>query len=171
MIIRPARPEEFSLLPDIESDAAQAFRNAGLDEIDGLEATPASWYENMPGRNTVYVAEDNGKVIGFIAGHEGDGQAYLREVSVRYSYSGRGVGAALIKALMSWAREAGFTCMTLTTFRDIPFNAPFYEKLGFKPFKPDNDWQHLLEVREKERQEGLDIAPRICMKLDLDEQK
>ncbi len=171
MIIRPARQNEYSHLPDIENDAAQAFREAGLDGIDGLEETAASYYKNLPGRSAVFIAEDKGQIIGFSAGYEVDGQAYIREVSVRFTSSGKGAGTALVTALINWAGKTGFSCVTLTTFRDIPFNAPFYRKLGFVPFEPDGNWPELLAIRKKEISRGLDIQPRICMKLDLDKKQ
>lgn len=172
MIIRKIRGKEFSLLPEIEEDAAQAFLDAGMPGINDLESAPSDVYRNMPECNTVLVAvEKDGseeRLLGFIAGHESDGQAYLREVSVRYSESGKGVGGSLVKALTEWAVEEGFSSVTLTTFRDLPFNAPFYEKLGFTKFVPlVEDWPELLAVRQKEKQEGLNtLGPRVCMKME-----
>jgi hypothetical protein len=33
---------------------------------------------------------------------------------------------------VAWTAAQGLSSITLTTFHDVPFNAPYYEKLGFR---------------------------------------
>ena len=42
-----------------------------------------------------------------------------------------GIGAGLVRAAQIDARNTGIKALTLTTFRDVAWNAPFYARLGF----------------------------------------
>ncbi|WP_233494272.1 hypothetical protein [Renibacterium salmoninarum] len=56
--------------------------------------------------------------------------------------------------------------MTLCTFRDVSFNAPFYARCGFAVLEePANQ---LLALRQRERELGLDgLGVRVAMMTDL----
>ncbi|MCC3275083.1 GNAT family N-acetyltransferase [Arthrobacter sp. zg-Y20] len=69
---------------------------------------------------------------GFARLEEVDRQAHLEQLSVHPDAAGAGLGRALVEAAMAWAREQGYTYMTLCTFVDVPFNAPFYASCGFE---------------------------------------
>ena len=67
---------------------------------------------------------------------------------------------------MRWARDTGLAAVTLTTFRDVPWNAPFYRRAGFTVV--DDPPPGLAELRAAERAEGLDrFGPRVAMRLPL----
>ena len=67
---------------------------------------------------------------------------------------------------MRWARASGLAAVTLTTFRDVPWNAPFYRRVGFEVV--DDPTPGLAAVRAAERAEGLDgFGPRVAMRLVL----
>ena len=51
--------------------------------------------------------------------------------------------------------------MTLTTFRDVPFNAPFYARVGFVEAHD----ARLKALLENEVARGVAIAPRVAMEL------
>ena len=55
----------------------------------------------------------------------------MHEVSVRHDSQGNGLGRRLVEAAMEYAQSEGLRCVTLTTFAEVPWNAPFYERLGF----------------------------------------
>jgi GNAT superfamily N-acetyltransferase len=55
---------------------------------------------------------------------------HLEEMDVLPEHAGQGLGAALIEAVCSWAHTRGFDAVTLSTFRDVPWNAPFYPRHG-----------------------------------------
>lgn len=44
----------------------------------------------------------------------------------------RGIGGALVGSVCDWARASGIASVTLTTYREIPWNEPFYRRLGFE---------------------------------------
>lgn len=96
-----------------------------------------------------------------------DGAAHLWQLSVHPSAARRGIGTALVEGVCDWARSHGYPAVTLTTFRDVPWNAPFYSRLGFDVLTgrlPPG----LQAVRDHERDLGDDaFGPRVAMRIDL----
>ncbi len=165
MKIRKAVETDYQYFPDIERDAAQVFCDFGLNAIADAEPTPAEYYAALPETSIIAVAEDTGgKPIGFAVVNKLDGQVYLKEISVRCVYSGKGIGRQLTEYVICSAHEYGYKTMALTTFADLPFNAPFYCSCGFADFIPNpGEYPELLSIRESETKNGLDLIPRICM--------
>ena len=78
----------------------------------------------------------------------------------------RGLGRALVGAVCDWARKERFEIITLTTYRDVPWNGPLYESLGFATIGVLTPG--LLAIREHERTIGDDdFGPRVAMQLAL----
>ncbi|ANF59290.1 hypothetical protein [Halotalea alkalilenta] len=50
----------------------------------------------------------------------------------------------------------GIHALTLTTFRDVPFNAPFYRRLGFDIVTDERSGERLAQLLESERQRGFE---------------
>lgn len=165
--IRPATESDFSYLSRVEDDAGTLFADFGLPEITASGSSPEGFYHSLPTGSLIIVATESAEIVGFAVGLVVDSQAYLREVSVKRSCAKQGVGRRLVDSIIQWASARGFHTVLLTTFRDLPFNGPFYSKLGFKEFVPDDTWPELRAIREKEKQNGLDIRPRIAMRLEL----
>lgn len=92
--------------------------------------------------------------------------AYLAQLSVHPTALRRGIGTALVREAMAEAWHAGFVRMSLTTYRDVPFNGPFYAGLGFAEMADPEPF--LLRQRERERSLGLDRhGPRVVMEARL----
>jgi GNAT superfamily N-acetyltransferase len=72
-------------------------------------------------------------VVGYAIAREVDDTLYLQQIDVEPRHGRRGIGAALITTVCNWAIQEGYAIVSLSTFRDIPWNAPFYAKLGFCP--------------------------------------
>jgi GNAT superfamily N-acetyltransferase len=66
--------------------------------------------------------------------------AHLEQLSVHPDHGGRGIGRALLRAGIAWAREHGYGELTLATYRDVPWNGPFYASEGFVEIGPADDW-------------------------------
>ena len=82
---------------------------------------------------------------------ETDGLALLYQVDVLPEVGGRGIGRALVLRAVSHAREAGYDYLYLTTFRHVPWNAPFYAKLGFAALADEDMPEPLLASLQEER--------------------
>ena len=58
----------------------------------------------------------------------------------------------------------GLKSVTLTTFANIPWNAPYYERCGFRRLSADELTPGLLRIGREEAERGLDAWPRFCMR-------
>lgn len=75
----------------------------------------------------------------------------------------QGLGRQLLDAAGAWARQQDLTMMTLTTFTDVPWNGPYYARLGFEVV-PEKEWTAgQRRIREHEAAVGLDAWPRVVM--------
>jgi len=90
--------------------------------------------------------------------------AHLEEIDVHPSHARRGLGTRLVRTVIDWARDAGCSMVTLTTFRDVPWNLPFYRKLGFEEIPPHALSAALRAVVEDETRRGLDPSRRVVMR-------
>ena len=81
------------------------------------------------------------------------------------SHQGFGHGRSLVDAVAGWASERGAEALTLTTFRDIEWNRPLYEHLGFVVVDESDLSPALVALSDHERELGLDAAgPRVVMR-------
>ncbi len=113
------------------------------------------------------MAEDGSGPIGFAACEAFDDALHLWELAVRRERQGQGVGRALIRAVIDAARARGCAAVTLTTFREIAWNGPFYARLGFRELAAHELDGRLAEVLSREAAKGLDVAARCAMRLEI----
>ncbi len=79
----------------------------------------------------------------------------------------RGIGRLLLEHLAGYAAATGAKALTLTTFADVPWNAPYYVRCGFHDLADADLTPGLRAVREHEAARGLDRWPRVSMRRDL----
>ena len=164
MVIRAARPSDYRLLPDVERQAGERFRQVGRDEIADHEPFDA---DELAAAVIVFVAVPDGgadEPLGYAMVELVDDHAHLEQLSVLPSHGRQGIGTQLLDAVAGWAQGQGHAEVTLTTFRDVPFNAPLYAKRGYEILAED-DWTDALRARvEHEATLGLDPAERVVMR-------
>ena len=78
----------------------------------------------------------------------------------------RGLGKRLIETLCDWARGQGYGAVTLSTFRDVPWNEPFYARIGFRALEESELSEGLSALLEQEKLIWSPLA-RVCMRRDL----
>jgi GNAT superfamily N-acetyltransferase len=165
--LRQATRKDYPFLPVVEKKAAAAFVAHGLPAICDM-AEPLAHYLSLPEASSVFVAiDEKDTIVGFSVGLIVDGNGFLDEVSVVPFCTGKKTGRRLVAAVEAWAKSRECVYLALTTFRDVPFNAPFYQKLGFSVFEPGKDWPELRAIRKKEETRGLNLALRVCMRKKL----
>ncbi|MDD7931587.1 GNAT family N-acetyltransferase [Actinomycetospora straminea] len=166
-MLRAARGDELDLLRQVEIAAGAVFREVGMDEI--ADDTPPSTVvlQGARDRGGLWVVADAGRPVAYLMDDVVDGEAHLEQVSVDPSHARRGIGASLVEDLVARARAAGRSAITLTTFVDVPWNAPYYARLGFRALDDDELGPGLRAVRRAEIARGLDRWPRVAMRRDL----
>ncbi|SEQ98891.1 Predicted N-acetyltransferase YhbS [Lentzea albida] len=155
MLIRLAQPAELPYLQQIEIASGEPFRDAGMPEI--ADDDPMS-LEDLAEQEVWVAIGAEGVPVAFIAVGDVDGATHVHQVSVHPSHARQGIGAALIEHVTRAERA-----VTLTTFRDIPWNAPYYERLGFQAVADVSPG--LAEIMREEASRGLDPATRVAMAL------
>lgn len=160
--IRSAGPEDLCLLPAVE-EASDTMLDGMLPAGSGT-LPPAATEPELAASLSILVA--GAPPVGFARLEEVDGQAHLEQLSVHPDAAGAGLGRALVEASLAWAREQGYTSMTLSTFAEVPFNAPFYARCGFGAVpEPTGE---LGALREHEIRLGLDVlGKRVAMRARL----
>ena len=166
--IRLAHRDELLLLNEIERAAASLFRDVGFEFAAEIGPLSLELLQSLQSKGQVWVAvAPDGPPVGFIVVQIIDGMPHLEEISVQPAHGRQGLGTRLIQAVCHWARERGYLALTLSTFRDVPWNAPFYERLGFRVLEEEELGPGLLAVREHEAQDGLAVRERVCMRREL----
>lgn len=163
-LIRPAVAAEIFRLQEIERAAAELFRGSGLIDIDHMAVVSLTDHVAAIAAGLSFVCEVEGRVAGFAIGEWQGRDAYLHELDVDPAFQKRGVGAALVRAFVDAARASGARDIYLATFRDPPWNAPFYRKLGFVDVDRAGylPWMTALEESQAA---FLDLSTRVFMKL------
>ncbi|ATL31547.1 GNAT family N-acetyltransferase [Streptomyces formicae] len=170
-LIRPVTAAELPLLQDIERAAGEPFRALGMASIADDEPPAVEDLDRFrrAGRAWVAVDEEAGAPIAYLISEpvEDADAEHIEQVSVHPRAARRGVGGALIEHTARHARAAGRSALTLTTFADVPWNAPYYARIGFRPLAPAELTPELRAIRAHEAELGLDRWPRLCMRRDL----
>jgi GNAT superfamily N-acetyltransferase len=168
--IRLARAEDLDQLAAIERSAASVFREVGLAWLaEGNTIDPAFLAAFCRDRTLWVAADERDAPVGFLAGHELDGHFYIAEVSVARTHQRQGIGVRLIDVAIEHAKQEGFSAVTLTTYRDLSWNGPFYAKLGFLEASPQEVGAGHSEKLRAEAEAGHDPARRCIMALRLDQ--
>ncbi|MFD7245382.1 GNAT family N-acetyltransferase [Streptomyces massasporeus] len=174
MRIRLATRAELPDLQDIERAAGAPFRDLGMPEIADDEPPALDVLERYRRAGRCWVAVGEGNEgherelpAAYLLAEPVDGALHIEQVSVHPRAARRGVGRALLAHAADRAREEGLTALTLTTFTDVPWNAPYYARLGFRPLPEADLTPGLRAIRAEEAAHGLDRWPRVCMRAPL----
>ena len=165
MKFRLANIEDVPHLPDLERRAGALFDDVGMADVADGEPTSAAEYAAMQENGLLWVACDEAdRLAGFVAAKILDGCVYIHEVSVDPDFAGQKIGGRLIKTLCDWAKQRGYPQVTLSTFRDVPWNAPYYARMGFEIVGMDTLGPDHEAVRADEIDGGLDVSKRVFMR-------
>ena len=162
--VRLARENELYRLNAIEEAASQLFANTKFAlEID-QDTLSIDLLREQQAKDLVWVAVgDRDNPVGFAVVMIMGDRIHLHELSVAPEHGRKGLGTRLIKTITQFAKSSGFTGVTLSTFRDISWNAPFYRKLGFRAMNEKEIGINLQNIRTEEAHNGLPISERILM--------
>ncbi|MDX6347441.1 MAG: hypothetical protein QOF84_2231 [Streptomyces sp.] len=165
MNIRAARHDDLPLLQDIERAAGIAFHAIGMPEIADDEPLPLDELARYQRAGAAWVAADGtDRPVAYLIAEPVDGGLHVEQVSVHPDSSRRGIGRTLLDHLAHHAAASRVAALTLTTFADVPWNAPYYARCGFHRLAEDALTPGLRAIRLREAAHGLDRWPRVTMR-------
>lgn len=163
--IRSARADELHLLAAIEIDAFWALHEAGAVYCEPT-SLPLDVLKQSLAERLLFVAVDGeDQPFGFLAGIRKDGSVHIAEIDVIRRRQKQGVGRRLMEAVITAAKKQGAAGVTLTTDRQVAFNAPFYTSVGFRILGDEERSAVLTQILENEVAHGADPARRVAMAL------
>lgn len=163
-LVRLAGPEHVAQLPAIELAAATRFGDS-LPESVLSHVTPVDNLAAAQRAGLLWVAlEPEGATVGFAVASVGGRRVHLDELDVLPAHGRNGIGSALIEAVEDYALKNDCTEITLTTFRDVPWNAPFYGRIGFEAIPEQELDAELTRRLSDETALGLERSRRVAMR-------
>jgi N-acetylglutamate synthase-like GNAT family acetyltransferase len=166
-VIRLARNKDIKALRLIERRASEMF--SGTPHAAETSKKCLSWNflrQNIRAKRLLVATNASDLPIGFAAITFVDGTAHLHELSVDPKYGEKGIGRALLTTVCAWARASRLRSVTLSTYRDVPWNMQFYLRSGFRKLKESELGPGLKRVRAEEAKAGLNTDARIFMMFD-----
>ena len=173
-LVRVARADEWVLLAPIERASGTLFRDSAALELASGDVVPDDMARRATHEGRALVAsvaeDDRERVVGFAAWHpEADSNCLeVAQISVHPDFGKRGIGTALMRAVIEVAVEHGFEAITLNTQRNVPWNEPWYRSFGFVPVEPDDWTSWMAEVVADQTRAGLNWSTRTWMRLDIE---
>lgn len=131
-----------------------------LAEVAGADA-----YRPHLLAQTLWMVDDGDDPVAFLAARAEGARLHVDELDVRQDRQGHGLGRRLLAHAADWARAHGFITMSLTTFRSIPWNAPFYARVGFREWDPTDAPASVRQALRNEAAKGM--TDRCAMIMDL----
>ena len=129
--IRLATEAEARQCPAIEKAAGDMFADHHPSIVEDVEASPDRFLEACRLGALLVAVTAQGRVLGHAMLAREEDAAHLAEFDVHPDAQRRGLGARLLGAVEDWGRARGAERIVLTTFRDVPWNQPYYERRGF----------------------------------------
>ncbi|POS83102.1 hypothetical protein EPUL_005014 [Erysiphe pulchra] len=167
--IRKGKISDIPHLRHVETSAGNRYRTIGLDVVADSNIVDSERLASMSDANHLWVAVDKFGPIGFLCGEELDGNFHIVEVSVSHECQGRGIGKSLMATMLEQiTTEHSFKSVTLTTYRSVAWNGPWYSRMGFGEVHPrllGSAYDSILETEEARY--GFDKHERCLMMKDL----
>ncbi|HXJ39730.1 MAG TPA: GNAT family N-acetyltransferase [Bryobacteraceae bacterium] len=159
-----ARPQDLQLLPAVELAAAGLLEGHAPESVL-RETTSEQEFREAQSQGRLWVALARENPIGFaqvevLEPH----RVHLKEIDVHPDHGRQGLGTRLVVTVCEWAARCGYSEVTLTTLRDVPWNMPFYAGLGFEVIPTSELSAELLNIVADETRRGLDPARRVVMR-------
>jgi GNAT superfamily N-acetyltransferase len=162
-VIRQTVHADIAAFPAIELSAAELFRSTDRAWVADDPPTAPEEHEEAIRRGHHWTALIDDEVAGFLLAERFGTALYLAEIAVARPFQRQGAGKALIAAAEAYATSAAFSSLTLTTYRDLPWNAPFYARLGFREIPPAELPRYLAVRLRAEAMAGHDPGLRCGM--------
>lgn len=173
-LIRPAQSSDIEYLPTVEKIAAQRYRpylhQLGLSMEKLQDIVSTDFLRQALGQQHLWVAavpDAQERIVGFVILDRLPSGYFVVELDVLPNYGRRGIGSALIKQVLHTAQTNALQAVTLTTFRQVPWTIPFYQKLGFEIVMPTDYTPEIRAIVEHEAHYGFSRQVRVVMQCQI----
>lgn len=164
-MIRQARPDDLPELREVERAAGLPFRGIGMDAVADDELPTVAELATFAADGRAWVFAGPGdRPVAYLLVDVVDGEAHIEQVSVRPEHARRGIGRQLIEVAREWADAHELPALSLTTYAEVPWNGPYYARLGFEVVPPERLADGMRAIRATEAARGLDKWPRVVMR-------
>lgn len=163
MRIRLALNVDCVFLPGIERSASRVFADIGMDDVAGAAVAEAeAWEPHCESEGLWVSVDEQDRPFGFLASGRLDEALFVYQLAVDYEHQRQGIGRALLRRAESAAHIMGLHEVLLTTFCDVPFNGPYYERQGYMTVKDADLPNALAPVMDAERERWNAPGRRRC---------
>lgn len=161
--IQSAKKDDIPLLYAIEEVAGTIFPLGAIPENVLAERVPRDVFMEAMQKGRLFVIVDSAQLpAGFAFWQEIAGCALLALIEVDPQQGRQGLGTALVSQIIRQVAQAGFQHLYLTTFSNFPWNAPFYQKVGFVILNDGEQPEFIKEILLDEQGRGL--TNRVAMR-------
>jgi GNAT superfamily N-acetyltransferase len=166
--IRAAERRDLTVLAEIERAAGEAFRDVGMAIIADEDPFTDEELEPYVRDGRAWVSVDHSdRPLAYLVARVVDGNLHVDQVSVHPDHARQGIGRVLLAHAETEAASEGISALTLTTFADVPWNAPYYERCGFRVVDEAQLTPGLAAIRQAEDELWQGRWPRVCMRRDV----
>ena len=165
-VIRASTTSDIPDMQLVETRAAELFRGSHLIDPDNMDCLSHDEHLAAIQHGVSFVAQIDGKVQAFVMGDIRGADGYLHELDVHPDHQRKKLGALLVLVFADKCRALSLKSVYLNTFRDPPWNRPFYARMGFSEVKRQ-DYLGWMDDIETEQSEFLDLTTRVFMRLPL----
>lgn len=146
--VHPATAADLPLLAEIEGAADELFASV-FGDVSWKPPSEGAQRAAEPG----FLLVAGSPPVGFAHVSEAAGRAHLEQLAVHPQAMGNGVGTSLLQAACDLAADAGYDELTLTTYADVPWNAPFYARRGFEAVEEPSEHGEQILAKERDLEE------------------
>ena len=162
--IRPGREEDYALLPDLEDAADEIYKSLpGFADLTANENITSSLVNSRPMDAGLFMAEMSGGPVGFVYFTHVDDCLFIEQIAVVRHAQRKGTGGTLLGKVWDEARGRGLRGVTLCTYRDVPWNMPFYQSQQFRELTSAELGPELAALFQKDIQRWSRYGKRVAM--------
>ena len=166
-LLRGGTHADIHALLEVERHAATLLLGHGAYDLFAMHSLSPENLREGVATGILKVAEVGGEAVGFALCGQIDGHAHLFEMDVVPEHGRCGIGSALLESVCDAAAARGFAAITLTTLRDVAWNAPFYAARGFGELDEAHWGMQLAQIVARERILGFPMGLRVVMRRPL----
>lgn len=156
-VIRLASADDLPLLQKLEQAAGAPFILLGMNAVAHDDPPSLAILDTYQCHGRAWVSTDGGDhPMAYLLVDVVVDAAHVQQVSVHPRHAGHRLGSALLDTAETWAAQHYLESLTLTTFAEVPWNAPYYRRLGFQVLTEHELGEGLRRIRQQEAALGLD---------------